>query len=208
MDASFPWVCLWLACLLPSSQAVSPPTVRCPRPPACSLTGNWSSLAQRVQVRAWMEGGGLEVEHWSGGLTLHGHTRLPSTSLPAFVSVLVGSRTTPGLCLHLMLACVRSTLWVTELPLAGSVPAVAYPLQRHVSAPSHMGPENYSSLNNSLGIAHSVLVNITLYHNVTADEETPELGKQEEKREDEDEDEEEIAKDAVEERHLEDNLEV
>ena len=141
----------------------------------------------------WRENGRLEVEHWSRGLILHGSTRLASDTSPTFASILVGSRTMPGLCLQLMIACFRSTLWITELPLVGSIPAVAYPLQRHVTPPQtgiyKPRPQNYNSLD-----SHNVLVNVTLYHNRTEDDASHELS------------DDEVTKDEVKAAHTEEDL--
>lgn len=171
-------VLLWVADLCRAScGSCEPQGISCPAPPVCDVAGNWTSAAGGVQVLAWRQGGLLGVMHWSRGIMLQGTARLAAApSRPAFASVLVGSSTTPSLCLQLVLACFRSTLWVTEIPMVGSGPAVSYPLQRHVApaAPrsATTSPKNTHSPEGSVGIAHNVLVNITLYHNLTSDDVT------------------------------------
>lgn len=188
MNLLLPWVFLGVITLGRASRgSVAPQGNRCPASPLCDLVGNWTSLTGNVRVLAWREGGLLGVKHLTRSLLLHGAARLAAgSSRTAFASVVVGSRTTPSLCLQLVLACFRNTLWVTELSMVGSVPAVTYPLQRLTTSPTARAasrstsgcpracpracPKDCSSKEDTLGIAHNVLVNITLYHNLTADD--------------------------------------
>lgn len=185
MDLVLAWVLLWVVSAGRASCGAAAPQGRsCPAPALCNIVGSWTSLTGSVQVLAWQEGGLLGVKHLSRGLLLEGTARLASnTSRPAFASLVVGSNNIPSLCLQLVLSCFRNTLWVTELPMVGSVPAVLYQMQRHDASPQSRSvpPQprsvpacsKYSpSSEGTVDIAHNVLVNITLYHNLTTDDVT------------------------------------
>lgn len=176
MGLVLPWVLLLAASLAHATCGDAAPQGRsCPAPPLCSVVGHWASTTGNVQVLAWREGGVLGLRHWSRDLLLEGTAHLaPNTSRPAFASLVVGSSSTPSLCLQLVLACFRNTLWVTELPMVGSIPAVLYGMQRQAapaqprSAPAC--PKQAPASEGTVDIAHNVLVNITLYHNLTTDD--------------------------------------
>lgn len=79
------------------------------------------------------------------------------------------SETAAPRCLELVLVCHMKLLWVTELPVSGSFPALTYRLHPVVDRAPVIPSKPRGPRGNRTAMA-SVMVNVTLYSNGTTED--------------------------------------
>lgn len=152
-----------------------PPTVTpqsgCPKPPHCQIIGHWKTVGSAVKLSVVRAGSKLNVTYEARGQKLRGEARDDLAPKLRVVQVKDINETAAPRCLELVLVCHMKLLWVTELPVSGSFPALTYRLHpvpdEDLLLPSPPPPP--PSRGNRTAMA-SVMVNVTLYSNGTAED--------------------------------------